>query len=97
LFWSGHSVLFLGSEITNLALPLTAVLGLGASPAQMGILTAALYLPYLFVGLVAGVWVDRYRRRPILIATDVVNAEARAQKVPRGPGFVVSVHPIAPV
>ena len=42
----------------------------------MGLLTAAGFAPYLLVGLVAGVWVDRYRRRPILIATDVVNAVA---------------------
>ena len=44
----------------------------------MGLLTAAGFAPYLLIGLVAGVWVDRYRRRPILIATDVVNAVALA-------------------
>lgn len=78
LFWVGQSVSFLGSEITNLALPLTAVLVLGANPAQMGLLTATFFAPYLLVGLLAGVWVDRYRRRPILIATDLVNAAALA-------------------
>ena len=47
---------------------------LNASAAQMGILTAAVTLPYLLVGLPAGVWVDRLRRRSILITADVCRA-----------------------
>lgn len=75
-FWIGEGVSFLGNEVTELALPLTAVLVLGASATQMGVLTAALFLPYLVFGLVAGVWVDRMRRRPILVALDLVSAAA---------------------
>jgi MFS family permease len=75
-FWIGESISFLGSRITDLALPLTAVLLLDATADQMGILTAVTYLPFLVVGLLAGVWVDRFRRRPILIVADLVSAVA---------------------
>ncbi len=72
--WAGQTVSLFGSKITFLALPLTAVLVLKATPAQMGFLTAAEALPALLVGLFAGAWVDRYRRRPILIAADLGRA-----------------------
>ena len=67
--WAAQSVSQFGSQITLLALPLTAVLVLDATPAQMGVLTAIGGLPPLLVGLVVGAWIDRRRRRPILIAT----------------------------
>lgn len=51
-----------------------AALTLGASPGEMGLLRVAEYLPPVLVGLVAGAWVDRLRRRPILIWMDVVRA-----------------------
>ena len=72
--WVGQSISLLGSQITFLALPLTAVLVLDATPAQMGFLTAAEAIPSLLVGLFVGVWVDHYRRRPILIAADLGRA-----------------------
>ncbi len=72
--WAGQTVSLFGSQITFLALPLTAVLVLNATPAQMGFLTAAGALPSLLVGLFVGVWVDHYRRRPILIAADLGRA-----------------------
>jgi MFS family permease len=75
-FWIGQSISFVGSHVTELALPLTAVLLLNAGPEQMGLLTAVGYVPFLLIGLVVGVWVDRLRRRPILIATDLVSAIA---------------------
>ncbi|MBN1813001.1 MAG: MFS transporter, partial [Anaerolineae bacterium] len=64
----------LGSRVTMLALPLTAVSVLGATPAQMGILEAAAALPALLLGLFAGAWADRHRRRPILIAANAGRA-----------------------
>lgn len=70
-FWAAQTISLFGSEITYLALPLLAALTLGASPAEMGILTAAGTLPYLAFGLVAGVWVDRLRRRSLMVAADV--------------------------
>lgn len=72
--WSGQSVSSFGSAITTLALPLTAVLALKAGPVQMGLLAAMGFLPHLALGLPAGVWVDRWPRRPILIVTDLGRA-----------------------
>ena len=73
-FWIAQSISFLGSEVSLLALPLIAVVTLGATPTQMGILTALGYAPFLVIGLQAGVWVDRMQRRPILIWSDLVTA-----------------------
>lgn len=73
-FWIGETVSLFGSAVTSLALPLTTVVILKATPSQMGILTAAGYAPFLLVGLLAGVWVDRLRRRPILLVADVAKA-----------------------
>jgi MFS family permease len=64
--WAALTVSAFDSPITALALPLTAVLLLGASPGEMGLLTAAQTAPYLVVGLLAGVLVDRWRPRPVL-------------------------------
>jgi len=69
--WAGQSVSQFGSQITVLALPLTAALTLHASAANMGFLAAASTAPFLLFGLFAGVWVDRLRRRPILMIADV--------------------------
>ena len=63
-----------GTAVTNVALPLTAVLVLGATPAQMGLLAAAGSLPNLLFGLIAGVWIDRVRRKPVLIWADIGRA-----------------------
>ena len=68
--WAGQTISLIGSQVTSLALPLTAVLTLKASAAQMGVLGAVQFAPFLLVGLFAGVWVDRARRRPILMAAD---------------------------
>lgn len=74
--WAGQSVSVFGSLVTRVALPFTAILTLDATPLQIGLLTAAELVPGLLVGLVAGVWVDRLRRRPIMIAADVGRALA---------------------
>src|SRR5450759_3730383 len=72
--WSGQTISNFGSGITSIALPLTAVLVLSATPAQMGILSALESVSVLVFGLLAGVWVDRLRRRPILITADIGRA-----------------------
>ena len=72
--WLATTVSLLGSEFSGLAIPLIAVLLLGATPAQMGFLDAARYLPFLLIGVFAGVWVDRNRKRPILIGADLSRA-----------------------
>lgn len=72
--WIGQTVSLFGSGITVLALPLTAVLVLRASAAQMGVLSALQFAPALVVALPAGVWVDRLPRRLLLIAADLGRA-----------------------
>jgi MFS family permease len=74
--WAGETVSLFGSEVTLLALPLAAVLTLRATPGQLGILNAAKYAPFLLLSLPVGVWVDRFRRRPILLAANVGSALA---------------------
>lgn len=76
--WSGRAVSQLGSQISVVAIPLYAVLALDASPLQMGILGAAAGIPRLLVGFLAGAWVDRHRRRPIMVATNLAQALAVA-------------------
>jgi len=72
--WASQTVSVLGNQITALALPLTAALTLDASAAEMGVLVAAERAPFLLFGLVAGVWVDRVRKRPLLIAANLGRA-----------------------
>ena len=67
LVWTGQSVSQLGSQVTLIALPLTAILLLHASPTEVGLLFATGYAPAAAFGLLAGVWVDRVRRRSLLI------------------------------
>jgi MFS family permease len=74
LFWSGESVSGLGSAITTVALPLIAVSALHASSAVVALLTAATWLPWLLIGLPAGAWVDRWRRRRTMLAANLVSA-----------------------
>jgi MFS family permease len=69
--WAGQTVSKFGTHITYAALSAVAVITLDATPAQMGWLGALAGLPILLVSLVAGVWVDRVRRRPILVAADL--------------------------
>ncbi len=72
--WAGQAVSELGSTVTRDALPLLAVLTLGASPFEMGVLSALGGLPLIFFGIFAGVWVDRLRRRPLMIIADLGRA-----------------------
>jgi MFS family permease len=72
--WAGQAVSIMGSGITSSALPLIAVLLLGATAGEMGWLLALESAPVLVVGMFAGAWVDRVRRRPLLIAADLGRA-----------------------
>jgi MFS family permease len=68
--WVGQSISQLGSQVTLVALPLLAITTLNASTLEVGLLAGSETLPFLIVGLPAGVWVDRWRRRPVLITAD---------------------------
>ena len=72
--WAAATISGAGSAVTMLALPLTAALALGAGPAQMGLLATAGAAPSFLFGLLAGAWVDRLPRRPLLIGADVGRA-----------------------
>lgn len=74
LLWVGESTSAVGSSITTVALPLVAVATLHASPATVALLTASSWLPWLLIGLPAGVWVDRWPRRRTLLIANVVSA-----------------------
>jgi len=72
--WSAASISIFGSLITRIALPLVAILTLGAGPIEVAILRSIDLVAALIVGFVAGAWVDRLRRRPVLIWADLGRA-----------------------
>jgi len=72
--WSASAISFFGTFITRTALPLAAIYVLGAGPLELSALRSVEFVAWLGVGLVAGVWVDRLRRRPIMIAADLGRA-----------------------
>lgn len=69
--WAARAISDSGSAVNQLALPLTAVVTLGAGPREMGLLLALQQLPVPLFGLFAGVLLDRIRRRPVMIGADV--------------------------
>lgn len=72
--WKAETVSQFGSHITPVAIPLLAALTLDASPFEMGLLATASGLPTLVFGLIAGAWVDRLPRKPLMIGADLVRA-----------------------
>ncbi|MFI5255605.1 MAG: MFS transporter, partial [Candidatus Limnocylindrales bacterium] len=72
--WTADTVSQLGSQVSQLAIPFVAIVVLQASALQIGVLQAVDTLPFLLIGLPAGVWVDRMRRRPVLIVGDLGRA-----------------------
>jgi MFS family permease len=69
--WSAATVSVLGSQITLIAVPFIALTMLGASAFQVSLLAAVEMLPFLLFTLPAGAWLDRIRKRPVLIAADI--------------------------
>ena len=69
--WAGETVSLFGGQVTSLALPTLAILLLHASAFQVGLLVALQFLGFPTLGLIAGVWADRLRRRPIMIIGDL--------------------------
>ncbi|MCP2257531.1 putative arabinose efflux permease, MFS family [Streptoalloteichus tenebrarius] len=74
LLWIGETTSQLGSAITGVALPLVAVVTLDADTFSVALLGAAAWLPWLVVGLPAGAWVDRLRRRPVMLTANLASA-----------------------
>jgi len=76
MFWAGGSISVLGSEVTLLALPLTAIITLHAGATQLGYMAGASTVSTLVLSLFAGAFADRFRRKPIMICTDIGRALA---------------------
>jgi len=74
--WTAQTISQLGTQVSQLAIPLAAIIVLDASAFQVALLGTVEFLPFLLFTLPAGVWVDRLRRRPILIAGDLGRAAA---------------------
>jgi predicted MFS family arabinose efflux permease len=73
LLWCGETAGKFGASVTGVAMPLVAVSNLHAGTFEVGLLTAASWTPWLIIGLPVGVWVDRLRRRPIMLAAAAVS------------------------
>ncbi|WAZ26139.1 MFS transporter [Streptomyces cinnabarinus] len=73
-FWTASAVSAFGSQISGLALQILTAVTLSASATEVGVVNAARWLPYLLFGLLAGVLVDRCRRKPVMVGTDLARA-----------------------
>ena len=71
LFWLGETTSKFGSSISGIAFSLVAISTLHSSTFVVSALSAAAWLPWLLIGLPAGAWVDRMRRRPLMIGCDL--------------------------
>lgn len=73
-FWASQTLSMLGTAVSRAAVPLLAATVLSATPFQMGLLQSSLTVSFLVLGLPAGAWIDRMRRRPIMIVCDLARA-----------------------
>lgn len=72
--WAGQTVSLIGTQVTQFTMPLVAVLTLNATVLQVGVLNSLRFVPVLLLSVFAGVWLDRRRRRPVLIVCALGNA-----------------------
>jgi MFS family permease len=72
--WAGQSISEAGSQVSQLAIPWLAAVGLHATPLEFSLLGVFGFLPFILFALPAGVWVDRLHRLPILIVGDAARA-----------------------
>ncbi|HEV7743331.1 MAG TPA: MFS transporter [Pseudolysinimonas sp.] len=74
LLLAGQTTSQLGTQVSGVAIPLLAVGALSATTFEIGLLGAASTIAFAVLGLPAGAWLDRVRRRPVLVASDIVRA-----------------------
>jgi hypothetical protein len=74
LFWIAETVSGFGTSVTTMALPVLVILSLGGTASDVGWVNASRWLPYVFLGLIAGALVERVRRKPVLVTTDLGRA-----------------------
>jgi MFS family permease len=70
----GQTTSQLGTQVSAVAIPLLAVATLQATSFEVGLINAASTLAFALIGLPAGAWLDRWRRRPVLVASDLARA-----------------------
>jgi MFS family permease len=73
-FWTASAISSLGSAVTAVAMPVLVVQVLDATPFEVGVVNAAQFVPYAVLGLIAGVYVDRGRRKPVVVWASVGRA-----------------------
>ncbi|HEY2266764.1 MAG TPA: MFS transporter [Streptosporangiaceae bacterium] len=66
-YWTAAAISSFGSAVTAVAMPVLVVQSLGATPFEVGVVNAAQFVPYALLGLIAGVYIDRWRRQPVLV------------------------------
>src|SRR5256712_8537347 len=76
--WTSETISQFGSQFTGLALPLTAIIILGANSVEVGILNFAGSVPWLLFGLIAGVWIDRHRKQRIMVTSNILRGSILA-------------------
>ncbi len=74
--WIGETISQFGSQVSLLAIPFIATVLLNASVFEISLLGTLQFLPFMLFTLPAGAWVDRMRRRPVLISGDLVRVVA---------------------
>src|SRR4029077_4745617 len=78
MLWTSETISQFGSQFTGLALPLTAIIILGAKSVEVGILIFAGSVPWLLFGLIAGVWIDRHRKQRIMVTSNILRGSLLA-------------------
>ena len=73
-YWTAAAISSFGSAVTAVAMPVLVIQLLGATPFEVGVVNAAQFLPYALLGLIAGVYTDRWRRKPVLVWASVGRA-----------------------
>jgi hypothetical protein len=86
LFWTGESISEVGNSVTIVVTPLIAIETLHTSTFVVTVLNAAIWLPWLIIGVPAGAWVDRLPPRPIMLTCDAISMAAYASVAVIAPG-----------
>src|SRR5256712_1634943 len=76
--WTSETISQFGSQVRGQALPLTAIIILNADSTELGILTFAGTIPWLIFGLLVGVWVDRHRKKRIMVTSNILRGSILA-------------------
>ena len=77
-YWAGATISSFGTAVTAVAMPVLVIQHLDASALEVGLVSAAQLIPYAFLGLLAGAYVDRWRRKPVLVWSSVGRAASLA-------------------